>query len=146
MYVLASGSVKLTKAVHGEERIAGFVKPGEWFGFDCLLVEPYRCFNAIARENSVVCYLEEQGLSHIVRLRGGLAWSLIHVLSTELHQAQESVVNFCGGRVRHRLLNALSQCDAQFIAPKRVELAALLGVPPETVSRQMRRLKEARAH
>jgi CRP-like cAMP-binding protein len=140
--MLCSGSVKLIRTIHGSDRIAAFVKPGEWFGLDSLFDSPQRHFTAVAREDSVVCYIEGEGLSRVVRCESEFLWKLNEVMCAELHHAQESAILFSGERVHERLLNALAHCKSRLISPKRVELAAMLGIPAETISREMRRIKE----
>ena len=142
IFALCSGSVKLV-TTSAEPRIAAILTAGELFGLDALAPDSRRHFTAMTRENSLICYLNWSGLPNEVREDTQFLRHLVETLSEALNDARRCTVLFSGRRVRRRLFDAVAYCKARSITPKRVELAALLGIANETVTREIRRLEQS---
>jgi CRP-like cAMP-binding protein len=143
IFLLSSGSVKLvTSGRLAQTRISTIVRPGEWFGLDAIIPRSMRMFAAIAREESVVCFVEKARLVALLRSKNEFSWHLIEKLSIALQDTQRSVVLFSGESVRKRLLNTINECNSRSISLKQVEVAAILGVSAETISREFRKLEK----
>lgn len=153
VFLLCGGSVKLTATSEaGTERIAGFVTCGELFGLDALLHQPFRCTSAIAREASQGAFISSMAFKHALHTNTELLWTVALMLNDLLHRANNEKLMISGAHVRERIKNVLSDLAQRlkqfesvgkptFAALKQRELAELLGVPEETVCRELRRIR-----
>lgn len=145
-YILCNGSVELVSTTNTGSRIVAVIKPGEWFGLDALLPNLYRSFTAIARTRSTICYFERTNLAELLHSHGEFIWRIVTGLILATDDAQRSVTLFSGQRVRQRLLGAITWCNSRSIDLKQVELSRLLGIPAETISREIRHLRQLRTN
>lgn len=154
VFILCRGSVKLISTTSvGVQRIAGLVKAGELFGLDALLPPHVRLFTAVARGSCVGFFIERKRFCHIVRSKADLLWRFAMALNRALHDSERIKLAISGDRVRKRLYNALlflseSQVsltrnkDPRSVAMRQTELSELLGIPAETVNRELRNMSD----
>jgi CRP-like cAMP-binding protein len=153
VFLLCRGSVRLTTVSEpGTERIAGFVTCGELFGLDALLQKPLRCMSAIAREDSQGALVSSMEFKRALHSNADLLWSVTLMLNDLLHRTNHEKLTISGSRVRDRIENVLVDLSRRlkeseavnkptFAALRQNELAALLGIPQETICRELRKLK-----
>jgi CRP-like cAMP-binding protein len=133
----------------GTERIAAFVICGELFGLDCLFPEPVRYLSAVARETSQAAFVSTAQFHKALHAKPDLLWNVSLMLNDMFHRANRDKLAISGSRVRERIesvLLDLAQRAKQFeVAGKPAfvrltqrELAETLGVPEETVCRELR--------
>jgi len=141
VYFLCRGTVSLVAVGgNGTKRIAAFIRPGEMFGLDSLLPEQSRLFTAVARECCACVYIHRNEFARVLRLHPPFMWRFVALLNQLLHRSEQRHLLLSGERIRDRLRNALLQCGS-IRDVKQVEIAELLGVPSETVSRELKKLR-----
>jgi len=153
VFLLCKGSVKLTAINEaGASRIAEIVTGGRLFGLDSLGARPFRFSTAVTREVCEAVFLATGDFRRLVQSSPDFLWSITLMLNEMLHCAYHHHLSISGLRVRDRiesvlldLSQRLSQSAAAkqpgFAKLKQREIAELLGVPEETVCREMRTLK-----
>lgn len=151
--LLCQGSLKLTVTTeNGGERITGLVTCGELFGLDALLSDPVRWTSAIAREDSQAILIEKVVFKKSIQQNSDLAWNVMLALNELLHRANYEKLMVSGARVRDRILHVLMDLadrlkksqiagKPRFLLLKQRELAELLGVPEETICRELRKVR-----
>lgn len=156
VFALCRGSVSLTLAdPMGKTRIVRFVRAGELFGLDALLPVATRMFDAMAREECKLCFVDRTTFLRLMHHDGSRAWNLLLALNGLVHENDLEKMELSGQPARKRLQMALSRFrPATAAAPLRAdevipikqwELAQFLGLSVETVSRQMKALRVRRA-
>ncbi|MCE1117776.1 MULTISPECIES: fumarate/nitrate reduction transcriptional regulator Fnr [Pseudomonas] len=145
VFALRSGAVKsFLLDADGNERVTGFVLPGEMLGLDAIGASHYRSF-AVALEVSLVCSIR---LNQLVDLSGqipGLRYQLLHMLSLGI-QGKDEHLRCCHGRADQRLSIFLLGMAARYQARglsadlfnlpmSRGDIANYLDLTLETVSR-----------
>lgn len=153
VFLLCRGSTKLTTVSEtGTERIAAFVICGELFGLDCLFPEPVRYLSAVARENSQAAFVSTAQFHRALHAKPDLLWNVSLMLNDMFHRANRDKLAISGSRVRERIesvLLDLAQRAKQFevagkpafVSLTQRELAETLGVPEETICREMRSMR-----
>lgn len=137
VYVLCQGSVKLVWCTNrGDQRIVGFIKPGEMFGLDSLLPDSTRPFTAVTRTSCEVVCFDRKDFSRVLRSKPHFLWRFAAILNLALQESQRARMLLSGDRARTRLANALQLCTSVGDL-KEVELAEILGISSETVSRKL---------
>jgi CRP-like cAMP-binding protein len=146
IYVLCKGTVSLMSLdINGRKRIACFARSGEPFGLDSLLPQNGRLYTAVARELCEAVCLSRDTFARLLRSRPGLMWRFVAALNVSIHQSQQWRLLFTGDRIRKRLANALVECQSYVGNVSQVELSELLGIPTETVNRQIHGLQQERS-
>ncbi len=141
--ILCSGVVKLLEArADGRYRIIRFVHPGEMFGLDALVGGRERTRTAIARERSLVVQIERHTFAGALRNSPALLWRFSGMLNFLLRNSQQRQLASSGGRVRRRIIATLLGCDGR-LQLSQTELSELLGVPTETINREIAKLHAA---
>lgn len=153
VFLLCRGSVKLiTTTDSGLERITDFVTCGELFGLDALLPKPSRCISAVARENSQGAFIPTAAFKKALQSNPTLLWNVTLMLNELFHRSNYEKLKISGARVRDRIANVLFEVSERlkqsqaagkptFARLKQRELAELLGVPEETICRELRKMR-----
>lgn len=152
LFVLCRGSVKLTYVTgSGSERIAQFIHPGDLFGLDAILHRTARRFSAVTRSASLIHAVGTVEFAAAIRDNTTGLWVLAQSLNTYLHAALMEKIKITGNRVSQRMQNAgieLGQKGSVTLATggrklevTQRELADFIGVPEETVCRELSRLR-----
>ena len=156
VFLLCRGSIKLTRVSEsGGQRIVDFVTCGELFGLDALLPDRIRCQTAEARENSQVAFIRHDEFRNTLRATPDLLWHVMLMLNDMVHRANQGKLAISGSRVRGRIEQVLSDLEERlrqlegarkpvvFAKLRQRELAELLGVPEETICRELRSLQSS---
>lgn len=153
VFALRSGAIKsFLLATDGNERVTGFVLPGEMLGLDAIGAKYYRSY-AVAMEVSLVCSIR---LDQLVELSGqipGLHYQLLHMLSMGI-QGKDEHLRCCHGRAEQRLAIFLLGMSARYherglradvfnLPMSRGDIANYLDLTLETVSRLFSRFTQA---
>lgn len=153
VFALRSGAIKnFLLDAEGNERITGFVLPGELLGLDAIGANHYRSY-AQGLEVSLVCSIR---LDQLVDLSGqipGLRYQLLHMLSLGI-QGKDEHLRCCHGRADQRLSIFLLGMSARYhdrglradvfhLPMSRSDIANYLDLTQETVSRLFTRFIQA---
>lgn len=148
LYFLCQGSVKLSRSTtFGKERIVSIVTPGHIFGFDCLHNGSTRAFSAVAREHICVRQCSSARLIPSLKSNNDLMLRILLSLSDSLENALLEKLLLSASRSSERLSRVLLHfadhgSNSGGIAElKQKEVAELLGISPETVCRELRRIR-----
>jgi CRP/FNR family transcriptional regulator len=151
VYFLVAGRVKLYRAnEEGKEAVIRFVQPGEFFAEILLELRNRYPVNAVALEDCELLLIDVHRLFDRIQQTPGLAMALIGKLSQRISYLLGRVEQLAIADVQERfvrylrVLDETHQTGVVFLpAPKR-EIALLLGTTPETFSRLLRKLSEAK--
>ena len=150
LFVLQEGSVKLTLTdADGREQIIGLPSPGQLLGFNSVDEQAY-AYTATALTSAAVCKIRHRDMLEILHQNPNVAVRTIAMLNEELAQAR-SLIHILGQKSAVEkvatfvlLLERHSpSAENQTIALplSRQEMAELLGLTVETVSRLMSEFK-----
>lgn len=146
LYVIHQGQVKITKtSLEGVEAVSGLLKSGDYFGEKSLLEKVISDYEVVALEKCHICVIDQNQFQKILSTNLALSLNIIesllekidrlenHYTSQELKPAHERVFNALIDRSSHnRVELKLSKKD----------LAASLGMSPETFSRSLKKLEQ----
>lgn len=152
VYCIRSGVVKLYKSGGDDQRVAiRLLGPGEVLGYRALLAgEPYAA-TAEAVEKTVVCAVAKEAFEELLHDDTGIAFRFIAKLATELRISEDELVSRTQLPARQRTARFLVWVlDTLQTSPTdktrltlpllREEIAQMIGVTPETLSRVLREL------
>lgn len=141
-YVLREGHIKLSKTtLNGKEQIIKIVRPGEIFGFDGFVDQLYNQ-TAVTLRPVKVCRIPVEQLRSLRCYRHEVERLIMVSCIRELHYADNRLLELGAKRSGERLASfLLSWCEG--VTPgagtplilSRLEIAQLLGLTIETVSR-----------
>lgn len=149
IYFLVSGIVKLYKTNgEGKEAIVHFVKPGELFAEILLFLKHRYPVTAEATEASLALGINAKKLYHLIEQKPDLAIRLIGMMAQRIKYFLSIIENLTLSDAKNRLLKYLKmqankKNDNSVILPiTKGDLAILLGITPETLSRLLKKLSE----
>lgn len=147
IYLVLSGKIKVSKNTEdGRELVTSINTADEYFGIYDALVSKMHTETAEAIEDSSVCLLYKEQLDDILAKNAALAMRFIHLLSENLHQKEEQLVQMAYHSVRKRLAETLLRISEinhkDSFKISRNDLAAMAGMATETVSRTLSDFKE----
>ncbi|MDR1301481.1 MAG: cyclic nucleotide-binding domain-containing protein [Treponema sp.] len=151
LFILQSGSVKITRITNGNEVLLAVLKPTNIFGEMALLESKPRSANAIAYEDCTVMTVNLKNFQHMAQTNPQIITRLTKLLAERLWVSYKQVANTCiadpVGRMYDALLTNLEknrvpmQPNSSYtfdFGPK--ELAAMVGISPEKTSAVLQRL------
>ncbi|EIJ32882.1 Crp/Fnr family transcriptional regulator [Thiothrix nivea] len=149
-YVVRDGYVKLFKTtLSGKDQIIRIVKPGELFGFDGLVDVLYN-HSAVPLKHATVCRIPVERLRTLGDQRPEVERLIMVRCIKELQHADERLLELGAKRSAERLASfLLSWCGGTPsgkwtpLVLSRLEIAQLLGLTIETVSRLFAQWKRA---
>jgi len=150
IYLVLSGKVKTVKlSEDGRELLTGIYSPDEYFGIPALLLnEPYN-ETAEALEDTTVCQLPKEMLEELLNRYPDVARQFIHILSNNLLDKEEQLLQLAYHSVRKRMADVLIRLCKQekqegqiVLRISRDNLAAMAGMATETVSRILSDFKD----
>lgn len=150
IYLVLSGKVKTIKlSEDGRELLTGMYGTDQYFGIPALLLnEPYT-ETAEALEDSTVCQLPKEMLEELLNRYPDVARQFIHILSNNLLDKEEQLLQLAYHSVRKRMaevlirLCKLEKQEGQInLRISRDNLAAMAGMATETVSRILSDFKD----
>lgn len=141
-YIVRDGYVKLFKTtLNGKDQIIRIVKPGEIFGFDGFVDTCYN-HHAVPLRHAVVCRIPVERLHLLGEQRPEIERLIMALCIKELQHADERLLELGAKRSAERLAGfLLSWCEGTPpgkwtpLVLSRLEIAQLLGLTIETVSR-----------
>jgi CRP-like cAMP-binding protein len=105
---LASGKYKIYRTgVGGREQILKLVRPSELAGYRNIFQNTTWNNSATAIEDSVVCILDKQSITNILKHNSEFSFKLLKLLSDELSFARERIISLTQKHVRARLVETL---------------------------------------
>ena len=153
LYCIYSGKVKLTKlGEDGKEQVVRFAKTGDILGYRSPLSnEPYHA-TASAMSDSHICHLSKKKFIALMASNPKLSWNTMQVLSQDLKNAEQNLINIAQKTVKERIAEALVLLYKTFgmaedgltldIVLSRSEIADIAGTTTETTIRTLATLNE----
>jgi CRP-like cAMP-binding protein/CheY-like chemotaxis protein len=142
IYLIISGKIKITKmAEDGRELTTSIYNADNFIGINVLFSHETYIDNAVALEESILCFLPIQQFEKLISVYPDVASKFIKILSNELGEKEEQLLQLAYYSVRKRIAETLlhyhrQNCsDGESINFSRYELANLSGTATETVSR-----------
>jgi CRP-like cAMP-binding protein len=152
LYFLAKGKIKTFKAhEYGKELITTLYKEGDFFGYLALLEEGSYTDTAEALEDSEVCLIPKEDFFALIYNNMSVMKKFIRILSDNITEKEEQLVNLAYSSVRKRVAEALIQLqhlydtkkDKSFsISISREDLANMVGTATESLIRTLSDFKE----
>src|SRR5690554_4506610 len=118
MYVIKSGSVRLTKRIHDTEVVVEDLGAGEFCGELAMLGEPRRPVSAVVTEDASVIQVDTEQFEGMIGGNTDIALRMLKKLTQRLTQAQYRVSNLV---LRTNKARVLHQLRAETQRVKRVE-------------------------
>jgi CRP-like cAMP-binding protein len=109
MYVIQTGSVRISKRVHGEEKLLAVLGPGEFFGEMALLNGKPRTATATVMETARCLVIDSRTLEEMVSRNAEIALRLIKKLAMRLDSADSLIEILMHRDPKARVLLALSR-------------------------------------
>ncbi len=148
-YFLASGRIKLIRTnSEGKEVIATFITPGQLIAWFALMTEGSYPVSAVALQESEYLSFDVRHLRRLVELNPPFAGHLLEYVAKRQRFLLNSIKDLALSEPKQRFLNYLhhlhKQCGSTTIVlpEDKKQIALLLGVSPETLSRIFRRLAD----
>ncbi|WP_316752269.1 response regulator [Pedobacter gandavensis] len=150
VYLVMNGKVKTFKlSEDGRELLTGMYGAEDYFGITSLLLNaPYK-ESAEALEDSTVCMLPKDLMDDLLSRYPDVARQFIHLISNNLQDKEEQLLQLAYHSVRKRMAEVLSRLCKQedqdvemILRVSRDNLAAMAGMATETVSRILSDFKD----
>ncbi|MDR1985489.1 MAG: cyclic nucleotide-binding domain-containing protein [Treponema sp.] len=156
LFILQSGSVKITKIVNNEEVLLAVLKSGDIFGEMALLESKARSANAIAYEDCTVLTVNWENFQNIAKTQPQMITHLTQLLAERLWVIYKQLANTCITNPVARLCDALlttlekNRVSMQWnttytfdFGPK--ELAAMAGISRSEITVVLRKFMQENA-
>lgn len=147
LYFLSKGKVKTFKShEYGKELITNLYKEGDFFGYLALLEESSYTDTAEALEDSEVCLIPKEDFFALVYNNMAVMKKFIRILSDNITEKEEQLVNLAYSSVRKRVAEALVQLQGLYdnkkeqafsISISREDLANIVGTATESLIRTL---------
>lgn len=152
IYFINKGKVK-TYRTHelGKEFITGLYKEGDFFGYLALLEDAKYSDTATALDDSEICLIPKEDFFALIYKNAEVSRKFIRMLSDNLQEKEEQLLNLAYNSVRKRVAEALvtlhnrykKDGETQFtINITREDLANLAGTATETTIRTLSDFKD----
>jgi len=147
IYLVLNGKIKVSKITEeGRELVTAINVADDYFGIYDAIINKSHTENAEALEDSQICLLYKEQLDQILTKNSGLAKQFIRLLSENLHQKDQQLMQMAYHSVRKRLAETLLKISDinqnEIFKISRNDLAAMAGMATETVSRTLSDFKE----
>jgi len=144
-----SGKVKNFKSnKEGKELITSILGPGEFLGYQDLILETDFTESCAALEETEICFIPKDDFFALLYNNRIVASKFIKMLSNNLQEKEEKLLNLAYNSVRQRVAEALLELEKQnqeggqpFLV-SREDLANMVGTAPESVIRTLSDFKE----
>ena len=145
LYGVLAGRVAFTvDSAEGKELILNILGPGEFFGEIALLAGKGRTAAAVARDNCQLLFIDRTEFFSFIGHRPEMMLAIIATLCARLRRATDYIENSAflsfSTRLAKQLLELLAEpgrSDPAALNVSQTELASMLGVSRELVSRQL---------
>lgn len=147
IYLVLDGSIKTARrSDDGRELMTGLFKADEYLGISALLLEQAFTETAEALEDSAICMLQKDPVIALLNRYPDIGSQFIKILSNDIRGKEEQLLDLAYHSVRKRLSNILVKLSSQGkeleFKISRDELASMVGIASETVSRTLTDFKE----
>lgn len=148
IWVVLDGKVKTTKmAEDGRELMTGMFEADSFIGINTLFANDNYNDTATAIEDSHLSNFPKEQFEKFISLYPDVAEKFIGVLSNQIRQQEEQLLQLAYQSVRKRIAESLLRLKKQEnnndnISISRIDLAAMSGTAPETVSRTLSDFKD----
>lgn len=146
--IIQTGRVKLCKYdASGNEYILDILHDGDAIWEALFLEDPVFPYSAVCLSKVELCEIRKSEFIQLIADRPSIAMNLISVLSLRLRDANEKALLLSINDPKVRLAGFLLDRDIRCVGPeiqlKLEDIAASIGLRPETVSRNMSRFEKA---
>ena len=152
-FVIAVGSVKITRLSDEREVILALLGPGDFFGEMSLLDGEGRSANVVSIEDSEVLTLSRNDFLDILQTYPKIAISLLEELARRLRKSDQQIESLSLSDVEHRIGMTLVRLSEELgkikngnvkipNLPYQQDIANMAGTSRETVSRTLSILEE----
>jgi CRP-like cAMP-binding protein/AmiR/NasT family two-component response regulator len=150
IYLVLTGKVKTVKlSEDGRQLVTGIYTADQYFGVASLLIDKPYTETAEALEDTDICLLPKEIMEDLINKYPEISKSFIQILSNEVLDKEEQLIQLAYHSVRKRLAEVLIRLVNQenveeplFLKVSRDNLAALAGMATETVSRILSDFKD----
>ncbi len=152
LYYLAKGKIKTFKShEYGKEFITNLYKDGDFFGYIALLEDHPFVENAEALEESEVLLIPKEDFYSLIYNNAAVMKKFIKMLSDNIIEKENQLVNLAYSSVRKRVANALVTLYDRYhqteggkfnISISREDLANIVGTATESLIRTLSDFKE----
>ncbi len=108
LFIVSSGSVRISKIVDGEEQAIVYFKRGEMLGDMALLENDFRSANAIATEDSGLLVLNKKNFDQMVTTQPQYILKLTATLANRYWYSYRRLGNIFFGDVKERLVDMIA--------------------------------------
>ncbi len=147
IYIIRHGSVKLQRQdAEGHERIVNILRVGDFYGGDSLFFNSHSQETAIALEPTGICFIGEDDLRGLLARDPEIALKIIQYYSARHVRDMNMLEILSTGDIMRRVSRFL-MWQSQNVPQGRIslsqeEMAAMLGITPETLNRKLAILKK----
>lgn len=151
VYLVKSGSVRTYMVYQdGREISIGIMGPGDFFGYDSVLLNKTCADNAETIEPTELHLISRDDFNTLLFKNPGISKKFIGLLSGNVREKQEQLLKLAYNSVRKRVADALVDLGEKFspgddspvIKVSRDDLAAMVGTALETISRTLADFKD----
>lgn len=144
---ISKGQIKTFKTnEQGKELITGIHQEGEFIGYTDLIEGTEFRESAETMENAEVCFIPKQDFFALIYSNRDVAARFIKMLSNNLNEMEERLLNLAYNSVRKRVAEALltiqKRNDKNNFAISREDLASMAGTATESVIRTLSDFKD----
>jgi len=148
VWVVLDGKVKVTKmAEDGRELMTGMFVSDQFLAINTLFSNGLFIDTATAVEESHLILFPKEQFEDFINLYPDVAGKFIRILSSQIRSQEEQLMQLAYQSVRKRIAESILRLhrrenDSPSISVSRIDLAALSGTAPETVSRTLSDFKD----
>lgn len=148
LYLLIEGCIKTLKLTDdGRQMITGLYKANSFIGLDTLLLDDPWLESAEATQDSSLYLISKSAIIDLLNEHVGLNQHFIKILSANLREKKDQLVELAYESVRKRLTQVLVRLNKNAVPIDQIdicrdELAGLAGIATETVSRILTDFRE----
>ena len=147
IFYIMSGAVK-TFNTHeeGKELISGIFKKHDFFGFTSLTKNTPYNENAVAIKESKLIKISKKEIYNLVKQNPQIAINFIDILTSNMNILKENMVHLAYDSVRKKTAESIllmkHKSKKNIVEISRYDLASLVGIAKETLTRTLTELKE----
>lgn len=152
VYMIKNGGVRTYMIYQdGREIATGMFGPGDFFGYESILLNKPCNDNSEALENTELYLISRDDFNTLIFKNPGISKKFIELLSGNIREKEEQLLKLAYNSVRKRVADALiglarkfgkTDLDTSTIKVSRDDLAAMVGTANETVSRTLSDFKD----
>ncbi|GJM61017.1 MULTISPECIES: response regulator [Persicobacter] len=153
LFFISKGKVKTYKTNEdAKEYITGLFKAGDFIGYMALLEITNYTESAMALEDSEICFIPKEDFFSLLTSKREVAHKFIKILSNNLKESEERLLNLAYNSVRQRVAEALIMLEGRYnekdkpgdftMSITREDLANIVGTSTESVIRTLADFKD----